>query len=186
MPAPREISHEQLEAIGRITCNAAEMEFYVKELIEMFTGVKDDSLNPLLASMDFRPLLNALANIGKIKTRDDPKTRKKLETALSKAGDANDKRNIVVHTYWLATDEGTVLGWKYPRGRPKAFRLQHYELDARQLSVIADEMREAIKLLGRLFVDMLMQEERKEAEAQRKGAHSSQGGRSRGTRARTK
>ena len=147
------LSDDQLRAIGRVTANSTALEFMMKIWIGSLTGLIGNELMALVGAMDFQPLANALSNIGRLKTLDDPETWDRLSGAIAKARTANDRRNIVIHSFWIATSSGNAVGWKFPRGTPKFYQPEAREMDLPALNSIADEIADAAQQIGDALVE---------------------------------
>jgi hypothetical protein len=133
------VAPEHAQAIGRVTVNFALLEHIVSSFIWGFLG---DQLKGeiVTAELSFRSQVALLSSLHK-HCVNDPQKNAELEELLKRALSLEEKRNIIVHSYWgTGSKDDTITRLKTTAKISKGLQHQLEEVSVGDLDRIADEI----------------------------------------------
>jgi len=143
---------DHLTAMGRITANFAELETMVSFFVWSLIG-PDQRLGQIItAGLSFRKLLDLLSNLYRHRHNDSPLIEE-LNGLIAEAAQAEDKRNLITHSYWAAGDtDETTTRVKVTARRYRGLKHQFEQMSVEDLDAIADLIAEARNHISQFMV----------------------------------
>lgn len=129
---------EHFRAIGRITVSFSFLEAMISLFVWSLIG-EDQRLGQVItAKLSFRQLLDLLSSLYRYRA-DNPELIEELDTLVTEAAQAAQRRNLVAHSFWAAGDtHETITRVKMTTKRKKGLRLQFGQMSVQDLDEIAD------------------------------------------------
>jgi len=129
---------DHLRAIGRITANFALLELMVSFCVWQLIG-SDQRLGQIItAELSFRKLLDLLSSLFRHRV-SDPQLIEELNGLIAEAAQAEEKRNLITHSYWAASDtRETITRAKMTARRYGGLKHQFEPMSVQDLDDIAD------------------------------------------------
>ncbi len=129
---------DHLRAIGQITANFAVLELVVSLSAWSLIG-SDQTLGQIItAELSFRKLLDLLSNLYRLRV-NHPQLTEELDGLIAQAAQAEEKRNVITHSYWAAGDtHETSTRVKMTAKRYKGLKHRSEPMSVEALNEIAD------------------------------------------------
>lgn len=134
---------EHLISLGQINVNFALLEQALKAFIERMIG-RDHMIGQIVsAELSFKGLVSLTASLYKYRIHDSKKVED-LRKLLGQVLQAEEQRNLIVHSSWgMTTSDDTPPKTTVHRGRltarlKKGYHYQHEEMSADDLDKIAE------------------------------------------------
>ena len=143
---------DHLRAIGQITANFAMLELTVRFSVWSLIGL-DQRLGQLItADLSFRKLLDLLSNLYRYRV-DDPQVIEELDGLIAEAAQAEEKRNLITHSFWAAGDtHETTTRVKMTVKRYRGLKQQSQQMSVQDLDDIADFIAESANHIAQFMV----------------------------------
>ena len=137
------IDDEHLAAIGRVSVNFALLEFQLAEALRAALGADMSAGRIVIAHLSFRRMLDVLASLARLRLANDPRLDD-LEDVLSAASAAEDSRNQLLHSTWIAgAPHQEVSRFKTTAKRAKGLEIQAEAVSVDRINATAEQIAEA-------------------------------------------
>jgi hypothetical protein len=134
---------EHLKAIGLITVNFALLENQIAFAIWFLIGLDQQTGQIITAELSLKGLVALFCSLYRNKT-NDPSAINELNDLMKKVTQAEEKRNVIMHSVWAAGDtEKTITRFKQTAKTKKGLQNQFEQMTVEKLNEIANEIAEA-------------------------------------------
>jgi len=131
-----ELNDKLISALGSITVSFSTLELFISYFVWGLIG-PDPKLGKIITSqMSFSRLLDLLSSLFKYRVHDDKKIET-LKDLVTKAGQAEEKRNTYVHSSWWI-EYGKISRSKITAKRKNGFNQQIQDISIKELKEEAD------------------------------------------------
>lgn len=151
---------ERLKAIGQITLNFSMLQWSISYFIWLLIGNNEVSVEQqtlgetITAQLSFQRLLDLLSSLFRHRTTN-PEVIEELDALLTRASQARDKRNLVIHSYWVAASSvETIIRCKTTAKQRQGLKHQSEQMGAEDLNDIADFIEEVAYDIQRFAIRM--------------------------------
>lgn len=137
------VGPDHLRVIGSIAVNFALLESTVSFFVWELIGTEQKVGQIVTAEISFRTLLDIFGSIYRHKVTDTNGLAE-IDTLLARCGQAEEKRNAVMHSVWaVGHSPSTVMRFKTTAKRKRGFDFKSQEMSVNDLDAIAEELAEA-------------------------------------------
>jgi hypothetical protein len=152
------ISDDHLRAIGLVSVNFQYVESYIAFVTWWLIGSDSAIAQAVTSQLSFRKLCDLCDTLVRLRTQDEA-VLAAVRHLMTKAADAEGRRNQLLHSMWIWSDDGSkdlAIRIKQTARRNMGLRLQYETVDVAELNKFAAELKD---LTGDaiLLLDMLME-----------------------------